>query len=506
MSDTPVIEMRNISKSFPGVRALHDVSFSCARGEVHALVGENGAGKSTLIKILSGVYNPDSGTVLIDGKEQHFRHPQESLLAGISVIYQEFSLLPERTVAQNLFLGREPVRGGVIDGRAMEDETRRVLGLFGARHHIEPDTTVADLDVASQQLVEIAKAISLSSKVIVMDEPTAALNESECEVLFSLIDQLRAGGTTIIYITHRMREVTRLANRVTVIKDGEVAARFDHVPDPETIVRTMVGRDIADYYPPPGTPEERGNVVLAVRGGGNAFLRNIDLELRVGEITGFAGLQGAGRSALAMALFGAVPLTSGTVTLDGKDVRFTHPRDAIRAGIGVLPGDRKAEGLLLMQSVRDNGMVTARSFASFFTSHRTNAYVDIAGMDKLFDRMEVRAPSYEQEMRVLSGGNQQKAIVARWLALKPKVLIFIEPTRGIDVNAKAGIYHLMRDLARSGAAVMMISSDLPEILGAADRIVVMREGRIAGEFPRGATEADIMLSATGEKHLAGEAA
>ncbi|MBN9346935.1 MAG: sugar ABC transporter ATP-binding protein, partial [Devosia sp.] len=196
MSDTPVIEMRNISKSFPGVRALHDVSFSCARGEVHALVGENGAGKSTLIKILSGVYNPDSGTVLIDGKEQHFRHPQESLLAGISVIYQEFSLLPERTVAQNLFLGREPVRGGVIDGRAMEDETRRVLGLFGARHHIEPDTTVADLDVASQQLVEIAKAISLSSKVIVMDEPTAALNESECEVLFSLIDQLRAGGTT----------------------------------------------------------------------------------------------------------------------------------------------------------------------------------------------------------------------------------------------------------------------------------------------------------------------
>jgi ribose transport system ATP-binding protein len=506
MTDAPVIEMRNISKSFPGVRALHDVSFACAKGEVHALVGENGAGKSTLIKILSGVYHPDSGTVLIDGREQHFRHPQESLLAGISVIYQEFSLLPERTVAQNLFLGREPVKGGLVDSRAMEAETRRVLALFGARHHIEPGTIVADLDVASQQLVEIAKAISLSSKVIVMDEPTAALNESECEVLFSLIDQLRAGGTTIIYITHRMREVTRLANRVTVIKDGEVAARFDAVPDPETIVRAMVGRDIADYYPPAATPEEIGKAVLSVRNAGNGLLRNISFDLRAGEITGFAGLQGAGRSALAMALFGANPFSSGTVTLDGKEVRFTHPRDAIRAGIGVLPGDRKAEGLLLMQSVRDNGMVTARSFANFFRTHRGNAHTDLGGMDKLFDRMDVRAPSYEQEMRFLSGGNQQKAIVARWLALKPKVLIFIEPTRGIDVNAKAGIYHLMRDLARNGAAVMMISSDLPEILGAADRIIVMREGRIAGEFPRGATEADVMLSATGEKHLAGEAA
>jgi ribose transport system ATP-binding protein len=506
MTDAAVIEMRNISKSFPGVRALHDVSFACAKGEVHALVGENGAGKSTLIKILSGVYHPDSGTVLIDGKEQHFRHPQESLLAGISVIYQEFSLLPERSVAQNLFLGREPVKGGLVDGRAMEAETRRVLALFGARHHIEPDTIVADLDVASQQLVEIAKAISLSSKVIVMDEPTAALNESECEVLFALIDQLRAGGTTIIYITHRMREVTRLANRVTVLKDGEVAARFDTLPAPETIVRAMVGRDIADYYPPAATSAEIGMPVLTVRNAGNALLRDISFDLRAGEITGFAGLQGAGRSALAMALFGANPFTSGTVTLDSTEVRFTHPRDAIRAGIGVLPGDRKAEGLLLMQSVRDNGMVTARSFANFFRTHRSNAHTDLGGMDKLFDRMEVRAPSYEQEMRFLSGGNQQKAIVARWLALKPKVLIFIEPTRGIDVNAKAGIYHLMRDLARGGAAVMMISSDLPEILGAADRILVMREGRIAGEFPRGATEADVMLSATGEKHLAGEAA
>jgi ribose transport system ATP-binding protein len=267
MTDAPTIEMRGISKSFPAVKALQGVSFSCNKGEVHALCGENGAGKSTLIKILSGVYRPDGGEVLIDGQEQHFRHPQEALLAGISVIYQEFSLLPERTVAQNLFLGREPMKRGLIDNRAMVAETRRVLGLFGVRHHIEPETLVADLDVASQQMVEIAKAISLNAKVIVMDEPTAALNEAECEVLFSLVDQLRASGTAIVYITHRMREVTRLANRVTVIKDGEVTASFDHVPAPDVVVRAMVGRDISEYYPEPATPAEIGPVVWPFRVG-----------------------------------------------------------------------------------------------------------------------------------------------------------------------------------------------------------------------------------------------
>jgi ribose transport system ATP-binding protein len=290
-----------------------------------------------------------------------------------------------------------------------------------------------------------------------------------------------------------------------VLKDGEVAARFDTLPSPDSIVRAMVGRDIADYYPPAATPEEIGKTVLSVKSASNVFLRDITFDLRAGEITGFAGLQGAGRTALAMALFGAIPFTSGVVTLDGAPVRFAKPRDAIRAGIGLLPGDRKAEGLLLMQSVRDNGMLTARSFGGLLSAHRRNTHIDLKGMDRLFDGMEVRAPSYEQEMRFLSGGNQQKAIVARWLALKPKVLIFIEPTRGIDVNAKAGIYHLMRDLARNGAAIMMISSDLPEVLGAADRILVMREGRMAGEFARGASEAQIMLAATGEA-ATGEAA
>ncbi len=502
MKGTPVFEMRGISKSFPGVKALSDVSFACGRGEVHALCGENGAGKSTLIKILSGVYRPDGGEVLIDGEPQHFTHPQQALQAGISVIYQEFSLLPERTVAQNLFLGREPTRFGLVDTAAMVAETRRVLGLFGVRHKIEPETLVGDLDVASQQMVEIAKAISLNAKLIVMDEPTAALNEAECEVLFTLVEQLRASGTAIVYITHRMREVTRVADRVTVIKDGEVAASFDAVPQPDAIVHAMVGRDISEYYPEPATPAEIGRTVLSVSGGGNDALRGIDLDLRAGEIVGFAGLQGAGRTALAMALFGAQPFNTGQVTLDGVPVVIHSPRDAIRAGIGMLPGDRKASALTLMQSVRDNGMLTARSFGGQLGRHTRNRFTDLSGMDTLLDRMKVRAPNYEQEMRFLSGGNQQKTIVARWLALKPKVLIFIEPTRGIDVDAKAGIYHLMRDLARAGTAVMMVSSDLPEILGASDRILVMREGRIVGAFDRSASEAELMLAATGEARVA----
>ncbi|WP_306258650.1 sugar ABC transporter ATP-binding protein [Pararhizobium sp. IMCC21322] len=502
MSAAPVIEMRGISKSFPGVRALNDVSFSVHPGEVHALVGENGAGKSTLIKILSGVYQPDEGQIRLNGTTKIFSHPVQSLQGGISVIYQEFSLLPERTVAQNIFLGREPTRRGIIDYAAMRAETRRVLDLFGAGTRVDPNATVAELDVATQQMVEIAKAISLNAKVVVMDEPTAALNEAECDVLFETVDRLRERGTAIIYITHRMREVTRLANRVTVLKDGEVAAQFDKVPQPGDIVRAMVGRDIADFYAPFATEQEIGDTVLSVRNGRNDRVSNINFDLAAGEILGFAGIQGAGRVALAMALFGQHPFTSGDVKLKGKKVEFTNPRDAIQAGIGLLPGDRKGEGLVLMQSVRDNGMLTARAFDNLASSHQANKHADLASMDGLLDAMEVKAPSYDQDIGFLSGGNQQKAIVARWLTLKPKVLIFIEPTRGIDVNAKAGIYHLMRDLAREGAAVMMISSDLPEVIGAADRVLVMRAGTIVDEFGHGASEHDIMLAATGESGVA----
>ncbi|WP_376743477.1 sugar ABC transporter ATP-binding protein [Ensifer canadensis] len=291
---SPAIEMRGITKNFPGVKALKGVSFVAYPGEVHALAGENGAGKSTLMKILSGVYRLDGGAVVVGGEERHFTHPLDAIRAGIAVIYQEFSLLPERTVAQNIFLGREPTRFGLVDHGAMNQEARRVLSLFGSSHRIEPDTVVADLDVASQQLVEIAKAVSLDARVIVMDEPTAALNEAECEVLFGLVDTLKKRGVAIIYITHRMREITRLADRVTVLKDGETAASFDEVPEPDVIVRAMVGRDIGDFYAAPATSQEIGDAVLSVRNAGNERLKNISFELRAGEIVGFAGLQGQG--------------------------------------------------------------------------------------------------------------------------------------------------------------------------------------------------------------------
>ncbi|AML53631.1 sugar ABC transporter ATP-binding protein [Falsihalocynthiibacter arcticus] len=494
-----MIEMKNITKTFPGVKALSDVSFDVCAGEVQALVGENGAGKSTLIKIMSGVYQADAGQVHLGGTPVHFTHPVQSLHAGISVIYQEFSLLPERTVAQNLFLGREPRgRFGLIDEAAMRTETRRVLDLFASGTRIDPDQAVGTLDVATQQMVEIAKAVSLDARVIVMDEPTAALNDTECAELFETVDKLRARGVAIIYITHRMREITRLADRVTVLKDGEIAKCFDHVPAPDAIVRAMVGRDIADFYPPPASGVEIGAPILTVANAGNAHLTDINLTVHAGEIVGLAGIQGAGRVALAMALFGGKPFTSGEVTLDGNPARFRSAREAIAGGIGLLPGDRKKEGLVLMQSVRDNGMLTPRAFAKLGGSHKANGFADISRIDDLLDRMDIRAASYDQDIRGLSGGNQQKAIVARWLAMSPKLLIFIEPTRGIDVNAKAGIYHLMRELARQGAGILMISSDLPEVIGAADRVVVMQAGRIFGEFPHGASEQDIMHAATAD--------
>lgn len=499
MTQLPIIEMRGITKSFPGVKALCGVSFAAYPGEVHALAGENGAGKSTLMKVLSGVYLPNDGAIVVAGKERHFKHPLDAIEAGISVIYQEFSLLPERTVAENIFLGREPTRCGIVDRRAMETEARRVVALFGEAQHIEPDALVADLDVASQQLVEIAKAVSLDAKVIVMDEPTAALNETECEALFALVEMLKKRGTAIVYITHRMREITKLADRVTVLKDGRTAASYDHVPTPDTIVHAMVGRDIGDYYAEPATAQEIGALVLSVRNAGNDQLKNISFDIKAGEIVGFAGLQGAGRVALARALFGAAPFTEGEVTLAGQSARFQSPREAIRAGVGLLPGDRKGEALVLMQSVSDNGMLTARALSNLAGHDEATRFASTTSMDALLRQVDVRAGNFSQEIKSLSGGNQQKTIVARWLALDPKLLIFIEPTRGIDVNAKAGIYHLMRELARKGAAIMMVSSDLPEVLGTADRVLVMRLGELAGEFARGATEAQIMLAATSEK-------
>lgn len=494
--DNVFFEMRGITKEFPGIRALDDVSFDCKLGEVHALVGENGAGKSTLMKVLSGVYHAEAGEIFLRGKQVTFRHPLESLAQGVSVIYQEFSLLPDRTVAENVFLGREPTNQGILDRRSMRSATDRVLAMFGERHKFDADTLVGTLDVAQQQMVEIAKALSLDAQLIVMDEPTAALNDAECELLFGLVDDLRRQGRSIVYITHRMREIRRLADRVTVIKDGKVAARFEHVPNTDDIVEAMVGRALGQFYPDPSTAAEIGRPVLEVKAGGNAVLHDINLVLRAGEITGFAGVQGAGRTALALALFGAEPFKTGVVTLDRTEIAVTSPRKAALAGIAMLPGDRKAQGLSLMQSVRDNAFLSARAFSNIFGAPTNTAFGTSKDIDAALDALDTRAANYDVEIQSLSGGNQQKAIVARWLALAPKVLIFVEPTRGIDVNAKSGIYSQMRKLAREGAAVMMISSDLPEVLGASDRVLVMSDGQIVAEFDRGASEADVMRAAT----------
>ena len=503
MRDAPVFELRGIVKDFPGVRALDGVSFTCRAGEVHGLAGENGAGKSTLMKVLSGVYRADEGEIVLGGETRRFAHPVEALRAGISVIYQEFSLLPDRTVAQNVFLGREPRRAGalgrlgLVDTARMRRETDEVMARFGTGHRIRADALVGELSVAEQQVVEIAKALSWDARVIVMDEPTAALNERECEDLFALIDGLREEGRAIVYITHRMRELTRLATRVTVLKDGAVAAAFDAMPEPGAVIAAMVGREVGDFYPAPATPDEIGAPVLSVRGGGNARLHGIDLDLRAGEIVGFAGLQGAGREALAMALFGETPFERGTVSIDGQAVTIASPRDAIAARIAMLPGDRKGQALVLMQSVLDNAILTARAVANASGSPRRNAHAGTERIEALLREVDLRAAGTDVEVGSLSGGNQQKVVVARWLALHPRVLVFVEPTRGIDVNAKAGIYRLMRELARGGAAVMMVSSDLPEVLGASDRVLVMSGGRIVAEFPRGVGEAEVMHAAVG---------
>ncbi|MFD1497425.1 sugar ABC transporter ATP-binding protein [Streptosporangium lutulentum] len=474
--------MRDIAKSFLGVRVLSGVNLEVEAGEVHAVVGENGAGKSTLMKILAGVHAPDEGTVEIDGVPVSFAHPVEAQRAGVAIIYQEFNLLPERSVAENVFLGREPVRRGLVDRTAMETATTRLLKELGETSFVSHDL-VRHLSIAQQQVVEILKALSLDARIIVMDEPTAALAEHEVELLYRLVARLRERGIAVLYISHRLREVFDLSARVTVLKDGALVrtANTTEITSDE-LVRLMVGRDLGTYFPPRGT--ETGEVRLSVRGGGNAVLDGIDLQVREGEILGVAGLQGSGRTELAKALFGAEPFTRGTMS----PLRPRSVRQAVAAGIGLVNEDRKAEGLALRQSVRDNALLVSRSV-------RRGGRTDIR---ELLESVRLQPPRPEQEVRYLSGGNQQKVVLAKWITVAPKILIFDEPTRGVDVGAKAAIHDLMRGLAGDGMAIVMISSELPELIGMSDRIIVMRDGRIAGELPAGPSEETVMHLAAGE--------
>jgi ribose transport system ATP-binding protein len=485
-----VLEMRGISKSFFGVPVLSQVDLDCQAGEIHAIVGENGAGKSTLMKILAGAYQPDGGTIQINSKEVHFSHPGEAKELGISLIYQEFSLLPERTVAQNIFLGREPRRGLVVDAGAMDEATHQLLATLEVETSIAPTALVRSLPVAQQQLVEIAKALSFEARILVMDEPTAALPPHEVEALFRVVRRLRERGLAILYVSHRLKEVFALAERITVLKDGQRVAtvKTTEVTTGE-LVRMMVGRELDTYFPPRAAPADIGPPRLRVQKGARGLLHDVDLEVRRGEIVGVAGLEGSGQTELARAIFGVEPFTSGTLELNGKPLHVHSPRAAIRAGMGFLTEDRKAEGLVLPLPIRDNVLLALRGLG------QKKASISVSELARKVDLRSVRA---NQEVRYLSGGNQQKVVLAKWLATNADLLIFDEPTRGIDVGAKAGIHELMRELARAGAAIVMISSELPEVIGMSDRILVMRNGTIAGELAAGPSEADVMLLATGE--------
>jgi len=490
----PALDMRGIHKSFPGVRALNDVSFDCAAGEVHAVCGENGAGKSTLIKILGGIYRPDAGTIQLGGRAVNFDHPAEARRAGIGIIHQELSLLPDRLVAENIHLGLEPVRGGLLDQGAMRRGSQALLTRLGSA--LEPDARAGDLSLAEQQVVEIAKALALAPSILVMDEPTAALDDTDARHLLNLVRKLRAEGVAIVYVSHRLPEIAAIADRVTVLKDGRrTATDAAAAMPPERLVRLMVGRDLAEYFPPrSATPP--GNVLLEVSGGGNAELSGIDLVLQRGEIVGVAGLEGSGNAALARAIAGDRPFTRGQMRLAGRTLALRSARDGIAAGIGLLPADRKRDGLVLGQCIRDNAALAMRAFAGAFRRPGSGA-MRRTTLDGELRALDVRASHFGAEVRLLSGGNQQKVIVGRWLARDPALLIFAEPTRGIDVAAKAGIYRIMRELAGRGRAILMVSSDLQEIIGVSDRIIVMHQGGIAGEFPAGASEEAVMALAVG---------
>ena len=491
-----LIQMTGIEKRFPGVHALRNVQFDLRAGEVHALMGENGAGKSTLMKILSGVYQRDGGTITLDGREVSFPNPKAAQDAGVGIIHQELSLMNDLSIAQNIFIGREPRKlGFLVDDAQMNRDAAALFAQMNVQ--LDPAALVHGLSIAKQQMVEIAKALSYDSRVLVMDEPTAALNARETEELFRIIDGLRAAGKGIIYISHKMDEIRRISDRVTIMRDGQwIGTRETAQTSLEQIIAMMVGRDLEQETL--SIPDLSGaEVALEVRGlSRGREIRDVSFTLKRGEILGFAGLMGAGRTEVARAIFGADPLDAGEILVHGRVVKVRSPVDAVRAGIGYLSEDRKHLGLALPMSVRDNIALTA-----FDKFHRFAGVLDETAMAQVatesIRKLDIRTPSDRQEVRLLSGGNQQKIVIAKWLLRDCDVLIFDEPTRGIDVGAKSEIYRLLNELAAEGRAIIVISSELPEVLRLSHRIAVMCEGRLTGFLPGGTTtQQEIMALAT----------
>jgi len=469
--------MRSITKRFPGVVALDKVDFELERGEVHVLLGENGAGKSTLVKMLAGAYRPDEGEILLDGEAASISSATDAQKLGISTIYQEFNLVPQFTVAENIFLGRQPRRFGFVDRRKMREEARKLLDRMKVL--VDPDALVSNLGVAQRQMVEIAKALSLNARILIMDEPTASLSGQEVERLFEIVRGLKEEEVAMIFISHHLEEVSEIGDRVTVLRDGKVVDRVPASTKHSELVRMMVGRSVEAQFP--RRRPELGEVLLEVKNlSREGVLEDVSFSLRAGEVVGVAGIVGAGRTELARAIFGADPGDAGEVWVEGRRMERGDPREAKRRGMGFVTEDRQGQGIVPPLSVAENlGLASLKRNTHVGLVNRREQRKQAR---KMIEDLNIRTPGPEQEIRFLSGGNQQKTVIGKWLLAETKVLIMDEPTRGIDVGAKVEIYELMNELTENGAGILMISSDLPEVLGMSDRILVMSGGRITGEL------------------------
>lgn len=493
-----ILRMEHVTKRFPGVLALDDVRFDLKAGEVHVLLGENGAGKSTLMKILSGAYEKDEGEIRIDGERQEIQSPRHAQELGVGIIYQEFNLNPFLSVAENIFQGREPTLfPGVVDWKTLYADAQEILD--DLKVSINAKNEVRTLGVAMQQMVEVAKALSLDARILIMDEPTAALSRHEIEQLFRIIGQLKERGVGIIYISHRLEEIFEIGDRVTVLRDGKyIDTRPVEGLNRDVLVHMMVNRDLDEQIPKKSVefgPEALRVEHLSV----DKRLHDISFSLREGEILGVAGLMGAGRTRLAKAIFGAEKLSGGTIYVGGREVRINSPRDAINAGIGLVTEDRKIEGLVLARSVKEN--ISLPNIDQFLKAGVLDFQKENKTVDNYIDKLDIKTPGKNQKVVYLSGGNQQKVVLSKWLCSHARIFIFDEPTRGIDVGAKKEIYQLMNELTADGDAIIMISSEMPEILGMSDNILVMRNGRVSGKLSGGeATQEKIMKYALGEMH------
>lgn len=504
MSETVLLEAKGIVKTFPGVRALDSVDFTLRKGEVHALVGENGAGKSTLMLTLGGVYQPDAGTIFMEGQPLECRTPHDANLKGISIVYQELSLIPNLSIAENIYANRQPVRkNNFIDRKKMYEDTRKLLELFEL-DCLDPAMPVSELSIANQQIVEILKAISFNPKVLILDEPTSSLTEPEIKQLFVNIGKLKQRGYSFIYISHHMVEIFEIADRVTVLRDGKhVSEAMVKDIDEDYLITNMVGRTITNMYGERDPSDTIGSPLFEVKHltgrkhGIRRKFEDVSFSIREGEIVGLAGLVGAGRTEAARAIIGADPKESGDIYLEGRKLSIRSPKDAIKNRIGYLSEDRKTQGLITQFTIKENVVSNhLEDFSNNMGFIDDRAITEFA--HKVKDDLKVATPSIHQLVRNLSGGNQQKVLLGTWFGIEPKVLIVDEPTRGVDVGVKSDIYHQLRKLAAQKVAILMISSDLPEILGVSDRIIVMQNGRIVGELPAGgATEEQVISLAAG---------